>query len=96
MWGKHIHHVLWRPGSEHLTKEQAQEALVEDMQLDGKAYQSLGLLGEGELPHASERELPPYGYSRQEGPRIPLEPSSGDASRLCSMWQRLSKQQYVC
>ena len=31
MWGKHIHHGLWRPGSEHLTKEQAQEALVEDM-----------------------------------------------------------------
>lgn len=31
LWGKHIHHGLWRPGQEGLSKEDAQEKLVEEM-----------------------------------------------------------------
>jgi SAM-dependent methyltransferase len=31
LWGKHIHHGLWRPGNEHLSKEVAQELLVDEL-----------------------------------------------------------------
>jgi tocopherol O-methyltransferase len=31
LWGKHIHHGLWRPGQEHISKEDAQERLVDEM-----------------------------------------------------------------
>jgi len=31
LWGRHIHHGLWRPGKEHLSKEEAQEVLVDEM-----------------------------------------------------------------
>jgi len=31
LWGKHIHHGLWREGQEALSKEVAQERLVEEM-----------------------------------------------------------------
>ena len=31
LWGKHIHHGLWRPGQEGLSKEVAQERLVDEM-----------------------------------------------------------------
>ena len=31
LWGKHVHHGLWRPGSEDITKERAQEVLVEEL-----------------------------------------------------------------
>ncbi len=27
LWGRHIHHGLWRPGKEHLSKEEAQVRL---------------------------------------------------------------------
>jgi len=31
LWGKHIHHGLWRPGQENISKEEAQERLVDEM-----------------------------------------------------------------
>lgn len=31
LWGQHVHHGLWRPGAEGLSKEAAQEALVLEM-----------------------------------------------------------------
>jgi tocopherol O-methyltransferase len=31
LWGEHIHHGLWRPGKEHLSKEDAQVVLVDEM-----------------------------------------------------------------
>jgi tocopherol O-methyltransferase len=31
LWGKHIHHGLWREGQEHLSKEVAAELLVDEM-----------------------------------------------------------------
>ena len=31
LWGQHVHHGLWRPGSEGLSKEEAQLRLVEDL-----------------------------------------------------------------
>ena len=42
LWGQHIHHGLWRPGNEGLTKEEAQEALVDS------------LLNAAELPEQSK------------------------------------------
>jgi tocopherol O-methyltransferase len=31
LWGRHVHHGLWRPGSEGITKERAQEVLIEEL-----------------------------------------------------------------
>ena len=31
LWGQHVHHGLWRPGSEDISKERAQEVLIEEL-----------------------------------------------------------------
>ena len=31
LWGKHVHHGFWAPGKEHISKEDAQEALVHEL-----------------------------------------------------------------